>query len=440
MRPNDETIYGDSTILDENQPQVENDSKKKPAWATIGLGAATGILMGAGAIYAATSKAADTEETTPAGNEEANMALPEENTEESATSPAENEATVAPEATETPQVTAAAPSVNHEAPAFVGHVEVASVTPGTSFADAFAEARAEVGPGGVFHWRGGIYNTYTQEEWNSMSDAQKHQFASRINPEYSVSDIKISEITVEHPQVYVNADEVHIYGQGEDDVHLIGYLGDEDVIIDDQNVNIEHFTIDGHQAAIINYEDENEHSIAILDKNGNGTIDDGEAMDLVTGDLLTADLTPLAVEENSDDASEPASPVAPEAPVTPDVAENDMAESDESVAANEEKEGETIAASDETPEATYHGEADVMLDGKEAHVEAYTVNGHQAAIVSFKDEDTHDIAIVDTNDNEELDDGEAMDLETGDLLNSDLSPMAPSTDDLAEVTDQTCDL
>ena len=40
-------------------------------------------------------------------------------------------------------------------------LKVAEVSQDLSFGEAFATARASVGAGGVFHWHGGIYNTYT---------------------------------------------------------------------------------------------------------------------------------------------------------------------------------------------------------------------------------------------------------------------------------------
>ncbi len=46
------------------------------------------------------------------------------------------------------------------------------------FNDAFAAARAEVGPNGVFEWRGGVYGTYYAEEWDNFSDEYKEEFAS----------------------------------------------------------------------------------------------------------------------------------------------------------------------------------------------------------------------------------------------------------------------
>lgn len=63
---------------------------------------------------------------------------------------------------------------------------VAHVNDSMSFEDAFASAREDVGPGGVFYWHGGIYGTYYKEEWDSMSAEEKSEFgdlASNMFPE-----------------------------------------------------------------------------------------------------------------------------------------------------------------------------------------------------------------------------------------------------------------
>jgi len=45
-----------------------------------------------------------------------------------------------------------------------------------SFNSAFAAARQEVGPHGVFEWRDGVYGTYYANEWNGLSDEYKTKF------------------------------------------------------------------------------------------------------------------------------------------------------------------------------------------------------------------------------------------------------------------------
>ncbi|MBQ8047089.1 MAG: hypothetical protein IJ196_04095 [Prevotella sp.] len=67
-------------------------------------------------------------------------------------------------------------------------VEVAGVSDGMSFSQAFAAARAEVGPGGVFEWHGRLYNTFTAEEWDHMTPAQKADFAHQVQPEVAAHE------------------------------------------------------------------------------------------------------------------------------------------------------------------------------------------------------------------------------------------------------------
>ena len=62
-----------------------------------------------------------------------------------------------------------------------------------SFGEAFADARAEVGPGGVFVWHGGVYSTYTAEEWGSMTLAERNEFALAIDYEEMPPMFDISE-------------------------------------------------------------------------------------------------------------------------------------------------------------------------------------------------------------------------------------------------------
>ena len=85
-------------------------------------------------------------------------------------------------------------------PAIVIH-EVAPVAVGAtddmSFKDAFAVSRAEVGPGGVFEWKGDTYNTYTREEFAAMSEEQKGEFiASAGNEEIELPAISSSEVDI----------------------------------------------------------------------------------------------------------------------------------------------------------------------------------------------------------------------------------------------------
>ncbi len=49
-----------------------------------------------------------------------------------------------------------------------------------TFGQAYATAREETGPGGVFSWHGQVYNTYTLEEWRGLSLGQRQEFLSDV--------------------------------------------------------------------------------------------------------------------------------------------------------------------------------------------------------------------------------------------------------------------
>ena len=58
---------------------------------------------------------------------------------------------------------------------------VAHVSDSQSFAQAFADARQQVGPGGIFEWHGQVYGTYYANEWNSMSQEQRNDYWASVN-------------------------------------------------------------------------------------------------------------------------------------------------------------------------------------------------------------------------------------------------------------------
>lgn len=198
---NEETIIENRPVLNgQNESQTESTS-----WKFVTLGGVSGILMGAGLMYAGNANAA----------------------------PRQNEVL-------SNQVSTGTPDSEQLQNTQEASLPVAKLHNDLLFGEAFAQARAEVGPGGVFIWHGGIYNTYTVEEWNAMTPQQKIDFAYQVNPEYRAHDIPTP--TDVHPEVVVhvivdstpeqssNSIDVsivekqiaHNFDMGED-VHIVGY-------------------------------------------------------------------------------------------------------------------------------------------------------------------------------------------------------------------------
>ena len=202
----------EETIIEKRPVNNGQENKKESgSWKHVTLGGVSGILMGAGLLYAGQTIAAPKTEA------------PEEN------------ADVATAETE---------QIEQQTAATEQTLSVAQMHNDMSFGEAFAAARAEVGPGGVFIWHGGIYNTYTAEEWNSMTPQQKNDFAHQVNPEVKVNEIPTPTDT--HPDVAVQPTSeaevhpvndtsdvqvveqqiAHNFDMGED-VHIVGYANAE---------------------------------------------------------------------------------------------------------------------------------------------------------------------------------------------------------------------
>lgn len=249
---NEETIIEKRPVISgQDESNHENVS-----WKHVTLGGVSGILMGAGLLYAgqAVAKEQDAE------------GAPE---------------VQAPEEVETSHT-------------LENGLQVAAINDNLSFGEAFAQARAEVGPGGVFHWHGGIYNTYTAAEWNAMTVGQKHDFAQQVKPEVSVGELSTptdanTHVVVEH-HVYHHEDsssagdvqQVHQAAPSNaaqaieqqvaknfdmgDDVHIVGYANAKGHLVVGYDV-----TDDGQaDVAIIDMDDNLQPSDAdvIIDREG----------------------------------------------------------------------------------------------------------------------------------------------------------------------------
>jgi len=228
----------------------------------------------------------------------------------------------------------------------------ASVEGSQSFREAFQAARAELGPGSVFRWHGNIYNTYTAEEWNAMSAEEKNLFAQRVKPEVSPADIDTNEIAEtesasaadvqvvsdqqetdaieEVPQetvAVVKSEEseltdvdvqivpdqqetdalsekakvtASVTNTDDDDVRVIGY-GDID-LNDGRSIAVEELEINGQRVAVIDVDKDGVGDFAMSDLNHNQLADNGEVIDLHTGGVVSFNSEQTSMEDLAADA------------------------------------------------------------------------------------------------------------------------------------------
>ena len=232
----------------------------KENWKPVTIGGTTGILMGAGAMYAA--------QKTVDGSMNQSVVTDQQ-------------------------------------------LAVAATNDKLSFSEAFEAARAEVGPGGIFRWHGNIYNTYTAEEWNSMSGHDKELFAQQVSPEIRPYDMGSSlaakRVVTEEPSGTNHNQEpdshphtdtytytqtfTHTYTHDDDvkddDVRVVGF-GDVP-LPNGQVVTVEELDINGQRVAVIDVDHDGEADLAMMDINHNHQIDEGEVIDLHTGEALPFD-------------------------------------------------------------------------------------------------------------------------------------------------------
>lgn len=265
MKTNDETTY-------QAQSQIGTEKKEsvKSSWQKVTIAGVTGIMMGAGAMHVGDAYA----------------------TEDSAVS---NDGD-----------TLTQPATSHTAE---NGVRVAEVDQNLSFGEAFAAARAEVGAGGVFHWHGRTYNTFTENEWDGMSDAEHHQFAQQVAPE-----IQANEIPSEHGHSIAQHHEAHHdqqddvspqvrqvsngqeEEQNEPEVHFLGV--DQVQTEGGQTINVGHMTIAQEEVALVDMDNDMIFDVAVSDRNHNEQIDEGEVIDISDRQLSVTDFALAAEQEN----------------------------------------------------------------------------------------------------------------------------------------------
>lgn len=260
------------------QPKAED--KKSAGWGEKAAYAVGGAVVGAGVTMAEQAAAATSEER---------MELPEEtegeNTEEQHAAPEPEDAIVA---------TATG-------------VRVAQVDDNASFSQAFADARAQVGPGGVFEWHGRVYGTYYKDEWDNMTAEEKHDYQASIDYKDVVSDESLAEHSTPHNEGNVhytsyndNSADAEVGNDAQDgysedvDVQVLE-VGQTDLNGDGIPENAAVLEVNGREVLIVDIDQDGIADAALCDVDNDGEVEiadlSGEDMampDQSAGDLYLA--------------------------------------------------------------------------------------------------------------------------------------------------------
>ena len=168
-------------------------------------------------------------------------------------------------------------------------VPTAVVNDDMSFAEAFAAARAEFGPGASFTWHGQVYGTYYQTEWNAMSPAEQHAFTASalgngpVNTPLEVNVVDNTDYAaVDDAAIDNSSDEVDDSVIDDDDaeVRVLGYDSYGD---DGQQINIAALSVNDEPVIMIDLDNDNVYDYAVADFDNSGKTMDSDN-DIVTID------------------------------------------------------------------------------------------------------------------------------------------------------------
>lgn len=266
---NDETtrILSDETAKNGQQsaaqPQSVNNNSHKSAGKGSKTAAAAGGFVAGAAVGAGTTAAASVPSTEPIQAEEVEAE------------------TVATEEAPAPEQAILA---NDEGIRYA-HVDA------DNFSDAFAQARAQVGAGGVFEYQGRLYSTYTAEEWNSMSPAERAEYQSNVSgiasSEHSHNTTMAADRATGEPDVASDAEMVST--EPVDNEILV--LGVETVETEDgQIMNVALVECEGDQALLVDVDNNGTIDVLIHDDNVDGEIQESEIHNISDAGLEVADL------------------------------------------------------------------------------------------------------------------------------------------------------
>ncbi|MCH5225427.1 MAG: hypothetical protein J1D77_05475 [Muribaculaceae bacterium] len=196
------------------------------------------------------------------------------------------------------QETVEGAEVTYNTPSWaVGDIQVAEgVEDSMSFSQAFAAARSEVGPGGAFEWHGNVYGTYSADEWNAMSPAEKADYNNHFNwnnvdtssnngvtgsSSTGTNEVEVVSVLEDSPLATETVTQIEIVDmEPQPEIEVLGVVHDHET-----GANIGGITVDGQEVFLVDVDGDLEFDIVTSDLNHNGQLDEGEAYDIHGGGL-----------------------------------------------------------------------------------------------------------------------------------------------------------
>ena len=264
-----------STVEEQTNNEVENndDNKKSKSstWRKVGSGLGMGILLGSTTSFVTSSAFANDGENINDGEDIQGEAAQGTNTQA---------------------------TYQEDHPWADTEIQVASnVNDDMSFSEAFAAARAEVGPGGAFEWHGNVYGTYTAEEWDNLSVEQREEYNEHFNwnnhttseTTNTTSNDNVEVVAVEDNNVAETSHtttesnvEVEVVDSNPE-VQILGVVHD-----DETGANFGAMVVDNQEVVLIDVDGEGTFDYMASDLNHDGELTDNEIADISNEQLSVA--------------------------------------------------------------------------------------------------------------------------------------------------------
>lgn len=273
----------ENTVMEKNEQTSKKSSVKNEKAAYAAGGFAAGLASGvAGSSFAANTAHDDEEEEVIASAENTENITTE-------TVVAEEQNYIVPE----PEDVLLATDEG---------VRIAQVDDKATFAEAFADARAQVGPGGAFEWRGHVYNTYYAEEWNNMSAEERAEYQSKIDYNTIAGDNAGSAyVTEEHSKTEQDMMASNTEMVDDDsEVEGVKVLGVEAVVDNEGNqMTVAAIEVEGEQALLVDVDNDGTMDALMVDENYDNQIDPyNEIYDIEDCNIETNDLIQMSMQQN----------------------------------------------------------------------------------------------------------------------------------------------
>lgn len=336
--PSSDKTESNAPSKKETKPAKGNNTAEKAAYAAGGF-VAGAASMAAGDVFA-----------TPKTEEEVEKAPEEQPQIDPANSPSEHDAIITTDE----------------------GLRVAQVDDDKSFNEAFADARAQVGPGGVFEWHGKVYGTFYKDEWDQMSAEERAEWQSKVD----YNDLR-----------------------DENEAQQYAHHQDNQAQEPEQNANVHQTSHSQEQEPVVEIAD-----IRQVDVDGNGQLD--TVVELNNG-VMFADLNHdgvadvAAADVNGDGviANDEVADVSAEHIVMPDITNGATYASQQS-SGNDDVDVHVIEV----------GQADLDGNGMAENVALVEIDGNEVMLVDIDQDNVADVIIADLNGNGQIDGNEFGDI------------------------------